>query len=91
MLMVVCFHHRLQKGKGTIKMTNEKKKELLADCWGCDVDVLGEDAVLEDLDEWDSMNMLALIVLMDDEFGKELTRDDINGFKTVGDILEFMG
>ena len=71
-------------------MTTDKKKELLAECLGCEVELLKEDVLLDELENWDSMNMLALIVLMDDEFGKELTREDINGFKNVGDVLAFM-
>lgn len=46
---------------------------------------------LEDVDNYDSMAKLSLIVLMDDDFGKKLTGDDIKGFKTVQDILNFMG
>ena len=36
------------------------------------------------------MAKLALIVLMDDEFGIKLTGDMIKGFKTVADILVVM-
>ena len=46
---------------------------------------------LEDVDNYESMAKLSLIVLMDDDFGKKLTGDDIKGFKTVQDILDFMG
>ncbi|MCI9364944.1 MAG: acyl carrier protein [Oscillospiraceae bacterium] len=46
---------------------------------------------LEDVDNYDSMAKLSLIVLMDDDFGKKLTGDNIKGFKTVQDILDFMG
>ena len=48
------------------------------------------DTVLDDVDEYDSMAKLSLIVMMDDEFGKKLTGDVIKGFKTVGDILAEM-
>jgi len=34
---------------------------------------------------------LSLIVLMDDEFGKELTGDQIKKFVKVQDIIDFMG
>lgn len=37
------------------------------------------------------MTMLSLIIMMDDECGKELTREDIGSFKTIGDIMRFMG
>ncbi len=72
-------------------MTDEKKMELLADTLDCDAEDLNADIVLEELDNWDSMTKLSLIVLMDDEFGKTLTSNDIRAFKTIGDIMAFMG
>ena len=42
------------------------------------------------MDEYDSMAKLSLIVMMDDEFGKNLTGDVIKSFVTVGDILKVM-
>ena len=72
-------------------MDNEKKLELLADTFDCDVENLRAELVLEDLENWDSMTKLALIVLMDDEFGKTLTSNDIKNFKTVGDVMAYMG
>lgn len=37
------------------------------------------------------MAKLTLIVLCDEEFSKKLTGEQINAFKTVKDILDFMG
>ena len=48
------------------------------------------DKVLDDIDEYDSMAKLSLIVLMEDEFGVKLTGDVIKGFETVGDIVKLM-
>ena len=45
---------------------------------------------LDDVDEYDSMAKLSLIVLMDDEFGVKLTGDMIKGFEKVSDILSLM-
>jgi len=45
---------------------------------------------LEDVAGWDSMAALALIVLIDDEFGKELSMAEIRKFKTVQDIIDIM-
>ncbi len=71
-------------------MTDEKKIELLAETFDCDADELSAETLLEDLDNWGSMAKLSLIVLMDDEFNKVLTSDEIKGFKTVGDVMAFM-
>ncbi len=72
-------------------MTAQEKLALLEDMFDMDEGTLDAAAELSDLDEWDSMAKLSLIVLMDDECGKELKSDDIKKFKTVQDILDFMG
>ena len=72
-------------------MTNEKKLELLADVFECDADELSPELELSDLENWNSMTKLALIVLMDDECDKILTSDGISEFKTVGDVMTYMG
>ncbi len=51
---------------------------------------LSEDTKLADIDQYDSMSKLALIVLFDDEFGKKLTGADIRSFVTVADVVNFM-
>ena len=51
---------------------------------------LSLDKALEDIDEYDSMAKLSLIVLMEDEFGVKLTGDVIKSFETVGDIVALM-
>ena len=45
---------------------------------------------LSELEQWDSMAKLSLIVLMEDECGKELKSGDIKQFVKVEDILNFM-
>lgn len=71
-------------------MTNQEKLAMLEETWELDDGVLAADTVLADVDEYDSMAKLSLIVLMDDEFGIKLTGDMIKGFETVGDILKLM-
>ena len=72
-------------------MTNAEKIALLEEAWEIDVGALTEETVLKDLKEFDSMGKLSLIVLCDDEFGKKLPGEIIKGFRTVKDILDFMG
>ena len=71
-------------------MTEQEKIALLEETLELDEGALTADTVLADVDEYDSMAKLSLIVLMDDEFGVKLTGDVIKGFKTVGDILKLM-
>jgi acyl carrier protein len=71
-------------------MTDLEKIAMLEETWELDECTLAADTVLADMDEYDSMAKLSLIVLMDDEFGVKLTGDVIKGFETVGDILKLM-
>jgi acyl carrier protein len=72
-------------------MTIEEKKVLLAETMDIDATELTPETELADLEMWDSMTRLAIIVMMDDEFGKELKGEQIRTFKTVQDIIDFMG
>lgn len=71
-------------------MTDREKLALLEDMLELEEGDLTLDKDLEDIDEYDSMAKLSLIVLMEDEFGVKLTGDMIKGFKTVGDIVALM-
>lgn len=71
-------------------MTNQEKIALLEETLEIDEGTLTEGTLLEDVDEYDSMAKLSLIVMMDDEFEVKLTGDMIKGFQTVGDILAVM-
>ena len=71
-------------------MTDREKLALLEDMLELDEGDLTLDKALDDIDEYDSMAKLSLIVLMEDEFGVKLTGDVIKGFETVGDIVAMM-
>ena len=71
-------------------MTKEEKIALLEDMLELEAGALNENTVLADVAEYDSMAKLSLIVLMDDEFNKKLTGEQIRKFKTIQDILNFM-
>ncbi len=71
-------------------MTEREKLALLEDMLELDEGDLTMDKALEDIDEYDSMAKLSLIVLMEDEFGVKLTSDMIKGFETIGDIVALM-
>ena len=72
-------------------MTNEEKIAMLEDMLELENGTLSAETELVSIDEYDSMAKLSLIVLMDDEFNKKLTGEQIRAFKTVQDILDFMG
>lgn len=71
-------------------MTDQEKIAMLEETWELDEGTLTAETVLADIEEYDSMAKLSLIVLMDDEFAIKLTGDMIKGFKSVEDILKLM-
>lgn len=71
-------------------MDTQKKIALLEDMFEMEEGTLKPETELEELEEWDSLAKLSLIVLMDDEFGKKLSGAQIKEFVTIGDILRFM-
>lgn len=73
-----------------IIMTQEEKIALLEDMLELDANTLTPETALADIEEYDSMAKLSLIVLMDEECGKKLTGEQIREFKTIQNILDFM-
>lgn len=76
--------------KEKFKMTIEEKIELLAEAFDVEPDEISAEMELEEMDNWDSMTKLSVIVMFDDEFGKKITSDNIKSFVTVSDILNEM-
>lgn len=72
-------------------MTNDEKMRLIEETLELDANTLTEETILTDVEEYDSMAKLSLIVMCDDEFGKKLSGEELRGFKTVKDILDFLG
>ena len=71
-------------------MEVSKKIEMLEDLFELENGSLIPEMSLSEIEEYDSMSKLSLIVLMDEEFGKKLTGEQILKFKTVQDIFDFM-
>lgn len=71
-------------------MSEREKLALLEDLLELNEGDLTPEIVLDDIEEYDSMTRLSLIVMMEDEFGVKLDGATIKSFKTVGDILAKM-
>lgn len=71
-------------------MTEKEKLALVEEVLELDEGTLKPDTKLADIDDYDSMAKLSLIVMFDEEFEKKVTGSVIKEFKTVKDILELM-
>ena len=67
----------------------EEKLELLEEIMDYEAS-LGVDMVLSDLEEWDSLSTLALAAKVRELYGENLTNDEIQNFKTVKDICDYL-
>ncbi len=71
-------------------MNEQEKLALLEETFDVEEGTLKPEMDLADVEEYDSMTKLSLIVMMEDEFGKKLSGAEIKEFKTVKDILNMM-
>jgi acyl carrier protein len=75
---------------GGFEMTEKEKLALLEEMLELDEGSLSPETSLESINEWDSVAALSLIVLMDEEFGRQLTGKEIKDLKYINDILSLM-
>lgn len=54
-------------------------------------DKLSMDTVLEDLDEWDSLSIMATMAFLERNFGIRTSIKDYRELKTIGDIARKAG
>lgn len=52
---------------------------------------LSFDTVLDDLDEWDSLSVMATMAFLEKNFGIKTVMKDYKEMKTIGDIAEKAG
>ncbi len=71
-------------------MTEQEKIALLEETLDAEEGSLKADMELSEVEEYDSMAKLSIIVMMEDEFGKKLSADEVRSFKKVQDILNYM-
>lgn len=71
-------------------MTREEKIEIIADILEVEPDEVQEDMVLEDFETWDSVDVLSVIAMMDEHFGKYPHASEIRSYIKVGDLMKNM-
>jgi acyl carrier protein len=71
-------------------MSLEEKIGLIEELMDLDEGTLKEDSVLEEFEEWDSLSKLSIMAEVKKKFGKKLNVAQINDFKTVKDICDYM-
>ena len=65
---------------------NDKLKQAIANELNVDPAELTGDKVLQDLEYWDSVMILSLMVIIGESVGKEILPDEMIELRTFGDI-----
>ena len=52
---------------------------------------LSVDTVLSDLEEFDSLGVMSIIALLDEEFEKKITVNDLDKISSIGDLIAYIG
>ena len=71
-------------------MELKKKLALIEEAMDTNEGERTAETVLYDVDGWDSIAALSLIVMLDEHFGKTITGAQIKELSTVSDILAYM-
>ena len=73
-----------------IEMTKEEFMVEMQDVLQTD-DVLTEDTILSDLEEWDSLSMMATMAFFDKNFGVKIGLKDFKEIDTMSDLIAKAG
>jgi len=65
-------------------------KNKIAEVLEVDASILTNSKVLDELEAWDSVTMLGLVVILSDDLGELVNPGEIGQFKTFGDIVMFV-
>ena len=68
----------------------QRVRETIATCFGLDPAAIGEHTVQADIEAWDSVGHLNLMLLLEDEFGVTLEVADIERLTSVRALVEFL-
>lgn len=71
-------------------MTNSENLAQLEELFDLDPGSLQPETELDGLEEWDSVNKLSLIILLDEKYEVIIDGNDIKEFKNINDILKKM-
>ncbi len=64
---------------------------LFAEALEVDESALSLDTRIEDVEEWNSIGWLTIMSLVDEQLGVQIESKAIRGFKTVRDVVDYLG
>ncbi|HEY2359035.1 MAG TPA: acyl carrier protein [Phenylobacterium sp.] len=68
----------------------ESLREIMIDVFDLDDLVLTPATTADDIEEWDSLSHVRLVVAVERKFGFKFTNSEIESLKTVGDLVNLI-
>ncbi|MBS6610068.1 MULTISPECIES: acyl carrier protein [Peptoniphilus] len=68
----------------------DKILEIIAEQFNMDVNELDEDMNFQDDLNADSIELVELVMTIEEEFDTEVSEDDLDKLKTVGDVIDYV-
>ena len=68
----------------------ERILEIIAEQFNMDVNELDEDMNFQDDLNADSIELVELVMTIEEEFETEVSEDDLEKLKTIGDVIDFV-
>ena len=73
-----------------IKDMLEKMREIIAEQLNCDGETIGLDTSFKDDLGADSLDLFELVMALEEEYGLEISAEELSDVETVGDIIEYL-
>jgi acyl carrier protein len=70
--------------------TLQKLSELMEDTFDIENVKIDEDTTAEDIEEWDSLSHIRLVVAVEREFGIKFKNSELEGLMKVGDFVKLI-
>lgn len=71
-------------------MSEKEKMECIAESVEMEMDELTPDTVLAELENWDSVAVLSIIAVINENFNRYPSADEILSYETVQDLMNAM-
>ena len=68
----------------------EKLNTIFCDNFDDDTIILEDDTSSADIDEWDSLEQINLVVAIQDEFDVKFSVEEVSSMKNVGEMVDFI-
>jgi acyl carrier protein len=73
-----------------MSLVENKIKTILANVLKLDASQIGDDASMENLDEWDSLRQLSLILTIEDELGVSIPDSEVQYLTSLRSLTEWL-